>query len=403
MVNVQNSPDLPPDEDLPRGRPAPQANAGTASSRADLVRPAQRRKSLARVAISGPSGGGKTWSALGWGIAFADGGDVICIDTERESAELYADTFKFLHLPWAPPYDPRDLAATIRELSRLHAHDEHEAVVIIDSASHFWRGQGGTLDIASGVFGKWKTARPAQQDLIDAILTSSMHVIVCTRSKMDYKVDTGDDGKQTVTTLGLAPIQDDDLEYEFTVFVTIDRQHRIDVGKTRCDLLAGKSYQPNHQLELAETLAEWLKGGEPLITMAAADALRERTKLIEPQSLRNECRAAIKRQYGEADRLRESDLAPVLELVAGFEAKQAEALAAEAPAGAAGMDAELAAEVHQLILNRAMALPVEAQERVQTWCAANNVILDDERLSPTPPIPELLQVLADEEAAAQAA
>jgi hypothetical protein len=32
------------------------------------------------------------------------------IDTEKESALTYADDFTFDHLPWDPPFEPRELA-----------------------------------------------------------------------------------------------------------------------------------------------------------------------------------------------------------------------------------------------------------------------------------------------------
>lgn len=275
----------------------------TSSSRANLVRPASRRRSFARLALSGPAGSGKTWSALSIAEELAEGGSILVIDTEVESAETYADRFKFEHLVWDPPYDPRDLTATITELGR----GQH-AVLIIDSASHFWRGQGGTLDIADGTFGKWKTATPAQDDFVMAVLRTKCHVILCIRSKMAYEVETGDNGKQKVTKLGLAPIQRDDLEYELQVVGNVSMEHRIDIGKTRCPDLSGSSFHPNHEKELGRIYGAWLKGGEPLARQVDVDELIGRFNAIDDEHTRRETKIEFTRVFGKPDQIRESRL-----------------------------------------------------------------------------------------------
>lgn len=277
--------------------------AGTATSRARFARPAVRRRSKARLALSGPSGSGKTWTALGVAEVLAPGGRTVLIDTEFESAELYADNFRFEHLPWEPPYDPRDLAATLQDLGR-GGYD----VIIVDSASHFWRGAGGTLDIADGRFGGWKTATPAQDDLVEAILRSPAHVICCTRAKQSYEVEQDPDGKQKVKKLGLAPIQRDDLEYEFSVVGMLDSEHRLDIGKTRCPDLAGKSFAANHQLEVGAIYGEWLKGGEPLARQADVDALVTAMDGIADADVRKRIKQAFRNELGLPSSLRESQI-----------------------------------------------------------------------------------------------
>lgn len=275
----------------------------SASSRANLVRPASRRRSFARLALSGPAGSGKTWSALSIAEELAEGGSILVIDTEVESAETYADRFKFEHLVWDPPFDPRDLTATIAEVGK----GDH-AVLIIDSASHFWRGSGGTLDIADGTFGKWKTATPAQDDFVMAVLRTKCHVILCIRSKMAYEVETGDNGKQKVTKLGLAPIQRDDLEYELQVVGNVSMEHRIDIGKTRCPDLSGSSFHPNHEKELGRIYGAWLKGGEPLARQVDVDELIARFNAIVDEQTRKETKREFANTFGKPDQIRESRL-----------------------------------------------------------------------------------------------
>ena len=123
-------------------------------SRLANAKPAVRPSLKARLMLSGPAGAGKTYAALE--IAATLGERVLVIDTEKESALTYADQFRFDHLPWRPPFDPRELA------HELVAAGETYDAIIVDSFSHFWTGSGGTLDIADGKFGGWKTARPGQ-------------------------------------------------------------------------------------------------------------------------------------------------------------------------------------------------------------------------------------------------
>src|SRR5690606_18358055 len=111
-------------------------------SRLAQARPAVRPALKARALLSGPPGAGKTRSALIMAEVLAEGGSVLLIDTEKESSLTYADDFTFTHLAWAPPFNPRELAEVVAEAGA--AHD----VVVIDSLTHFWRGDGGTLDIA---------------------------------------------------------------------------------------------------------------------------------------------------------------------------------------------------------------------------------------------------------------
>ena len=190
------------------------------------------------------------------------GGDlakVLMIDTERESALTYADVFPgFAHLPWRPPYDPTELADSLVGLAGQYE------VVIVDSFTHFWRGLGGTLDIADGKFGGWKTARPVQERLVQSVLSMPAHVILCVRSKMDYLVEVGANGKQTITKVGMAPIQEDTLVYEMNVALDIDLEHRITVTKSRTPACpVGRMYPAGHEDKCAEDYARWLEGGVP--------------------------------------------------------------------------------------------------------------------------------------------
>lgn len=229
--------------------------------RLDAIQVATRPKMSGRMMISGPSGSGKTWTGLSMATRLAADagrpGEILWVDTEKESALTYADSFTFHHLPWRPPFDPDEFATTIANLG------ERFAVVGCDSFTHFWRGPGGTLSIADGKFGGWKTARPVQERVTEAILSMPCHMILCVRSKTEYLVTTSG-GKQEVTKVGLAPVQDDDLVYEMNVAMDIDLEHRITVTKSRTAAVpVGRMYPAGMEGKAADDYAEWLAGGTP--------------------------------------------------------------------------------------------------------------------------------------------
>ena len=227
-----------------------------------------------RLMLSGPAGAGKTYSALQIGGVLGE--RVLVIDTEKESALTYADEFTFDHLPWRPPFDPRDLAKDLVEASASYD------VIIVDSFTHFWTGSGGTLDIADGKFGGWKTARPAQEDVtFGGLLSTSAHVIICCRAKMEYLSEEYEDKgrkRQRVTKIGLAPRQDGELEYELNLAAEIDIDHRISISKSRTTAVpVGSSFTAGHADELAKNYAAWLESGEPFADLevrAAVDRAR---------------------------------------------------------------------------------------------------------------------------------
>lgn len=271
----------------------------------DAVRPALK----ARVMLAGPAGAGKTLSSLELAAELAEGGPVLVIDTEKESALTYADWFeqqygyRFKHLAWAPPYDPRELGALIMEAGETYA------AINVDSLSHFWRKSGGTLDIAEGKFSGWKVARPAQEDLLDAILSTQAHLIVCVRSKMEFAQETGDNGKQKVTKLGMAAQQDDTLEYEVNVCGQLDIEHRLTITKSRCiELPVGHYFHPGHVGDMAKVYSAWLKGGEPLARPADIEAIVARFGEITDEEARKAAKVEFVQRFGKPDQIRESRL-----------------------------------------------------------------------------------------------
>lgn len=215
-----------------------------------------------RLAIAGPAGAGKTWTALTFATALAQGAGVALIDTEHGSASKYADDFEFDTLELTT-FHPQKYIDAIRE-----AEAAGYAVLVIDSLSHAWTGTGGVLEEKDKIakqkyggnsFSAWNDATQLQNKLVQALLGSKLHIIATVRSKMDYVLETNDRGKQTPRKVGLAPVQRDDLAYEFDVFGTMEIDNTLIIEKSRCPALSGQVIaKPG--AGVAETLKAWLQG-----------------------------------------------------------------------------------------------------------------------------------------------
>jgi hypothetical protein len=223
-----------------------------------FIRKAERKKAKLRLGISGPSGSGKTWSALE--IAKGMGGKVGMIDTEAGRGELYGSDFDYDIIRLEAPYSPDRYIEAIKTFEKA-GYD----TLIIDSLSHAWVGEGGVLSIVdkagSNSFTQgWKVGTPKQNALIDALVNSKMHIITTLRVKTEYVVEKNDRGKAEPRKVGLAPVQRDGLEYEFTVFMDISNQdHIAHITKDNTKMFDQQFIKPS--TEMGEKLMEWLNTG----------------------------------------------------------------------------------------------------------------------------------------------
>lgn len=282
------------------------------SSRLSQARKAVRPALKGRMMLSGPAGAGKTRSALIIAGVLAEGQPILGIDTEKESMLTYADDFDFTHLPWAPPYDPRELVTVLAEAGPEYG------VIIVDSLSHFWRKEGGVLDIANGKFTGWKDARPVQEDLVEAILNCPAHVVLGVRSKVEHTQET-ENGKQVVKKLGMAAQQDDDLEFEMNVAIELSMDHTATISKSRTTVLpVSRAFRPGQIAEMARLYGDWLKGGEPPAARDILADLLDRIEKLEPER-RKACKNEFVVKFGRPEQLRESQVADADALVYGWE------------------------------------------------------------------------------------
>lgn len=198
-----------------------------------VIQKATKEGTKARIAISGVSGSGKTYSSLQIATGLAGKKGKICfIDSENKSARKYADRFNFDVIDL-----PKKNILTYGEAIDVAADAGYD-VLIIDSMSHAWDElveEVNRLSTSSKFRGNtwaaWSYGTPKQRAFIQHILDFPGHVICCFRVKTEWVVD--EVARNRPVKVGLAPISGKGIEFEFDINLEIDSQHNAMVSKDR--------------------------------------------------------------------------------------------------------------------------------------------------------------------------
>lgn len=238
---------------------------------------ATKTQAKLRLALAGLAGAGKTYSALAIASAIAEqmrsaghgAGRIALIDTEHESASLYADRFDFDTMP-LDNHSPRAYVEGIKEAEQA-GYD----LIIIDSLSHAWAGKNGALEQKDNAAARggnswtaWRDITPMHNALVDAMLACRMHLIATMRTKMEY-IQTTEGGKTKIEKVGLAAIQREGMEYEFTIVGDLDLSNMMRVSKTRLAgvLNPGDTFERPGEL-FARKVYGWLMSGAVPVAVA---------------------------------------------------------------------------------------------------------------------------------------
>lgn len=227
-----------------------------------MFKKATRSTSKLKLALTGPSGSGKTYSALQIAKGLVPGGKYAVIDTENGSASLYSGR--------GVAFDVAEMHSPFLTEKYIQAIKAAEAagydVLIIDSLSHAWNGEGGLLqqkeqlDARGGnSFTNWSKVTPKHEAFTAAILQANIHIIATMRSKQDYVLQDNGKGKQAPIKVGLAPVQREGLEYEFTTVLDIAMDHGAQASKDRTGIFNTIRKLSEKDGEL---LAKWLNAEE---------------------------------------------------------------------------------------------------------------------------------------------
>jgi len=265
-------------------------------------RPAIREAVGLLIGLIGPSGGGKTFSAmrLASGIVGPEGRFAV-IDTEARRALHYAEMFKFDHCELHPPFRPSSYSDAI-----LAADKAGYKAIIVDSESHEWAGEGGILDwqeaelnrMAGDDYKKreackmaaWIKPKMEHKKMVQRFLQIKANLILCFRAEEKteminpYKIALSEwdrmgidekdrperphpsndlPDKTVIRSKGWQPICDKNMPYELTVsFLVLPEKPGI--GQPIKLQEQHKAIFPTGKLldeEAGKRIAEWAKGG----------------------------------------------------------------------------------------------------------------------------------------------
>jgi hypothetical protein len=200
-------------------------------------RPAVREAVALLIGGIGPSGGGKTFTAmrLASGIV-GKGKKFAIIDTEARRSLHYAGMFDFDMGELKPPFRPQAYAEAIKA-----ADEAGYKAIIVDSFSHEWAGEGGILDWQEEELTRmagedwkrreackmasWIKPKMAHKQMVQRLLQVRANLILCFRAEEKIAMEKDSQGKMVIVPKGWQPICEKNLPYELTVsfLLTPDR------------------------------------------------------------------------------------------------------------------------------------------------------------------------------------
>ncbi|WP_270287444.1 AAA family ATPase [Enterococcus faecalis] len=174
------------------------------------IKKAKREKIKVPIMITGASGSGKTVSALfiAKGIIEKMHSDLSeqeqwekigVIDTEHKRSLLYADSTignvdigEFLHIDFEAPFTVQRYIQAFNLFKQAGVE-----VVIVDSLTHAWSGEGGILEqVENHQRGNsknqmlaWNKVKPLEKEFLKLVTGNSMYVIGTSRSKQAYDME----------------------------------------------------------------------------------------------------------------------------------------------------------------------------------------------------------------------
>jgi hypothetical protein len=241
-------------------------------------RPAVRENVPWMIGLSGGTGSGKTYSALLLASGMSGGKPFAVIDTENGRARHYADMFRFDTADLEPPFRPERYAEAI-----IAADEAGYPVIVVDSMTHEYVGDGGILDWQdeefhrmgareSVKFSSWIAPKQGHKRMVTALLQRKAHIIMCFRAEEKIEIVKDERGKTQVVPKrslvgldGWVPITEKTLPYELTMSLLLLAQ---EAGVPK-PIKLQEQHRPLVPLDrpltadVGAALAEWAKGAPP--------------------------------------------------------------------------------------------------------------------------------------------
>lgn len=278
---------------------------------------AKREKVKVPILLMGASGSGKTLSALLVAKGMIERmfpkltedeqwEKIGFIDTEHRRSNLYVNTEhagvvigSFLKVDLTAPYLATNYKRAFDMLKQASAE-----VIIVDSLSSAWSGEGGILaridELGCG-FDKWSQVTPDQRMLLSILMDTDAHVIATVRSKQGVEVTRNDRGKTKIEKIGLKPEYKDGLEYEFAITFQLYENHLAEAMKDNSSLFPEATLLSRESGAIIYDWAE--KGVDPKAEerRRIQGALDSINKLVGDDELLNRKLTEFKNELGNQD------------------------------------------------------------------------------------------------------
>lgn len=266
-------------------------------------RRAVREKVPLIIGLSGGTGSGKTFSAMRLAKGMSNGKPFVVIDTENGRASHYADQFVFDVLDLRAPFSPDAYAEAIADADKAGY-----PVIVVDSMSHVWAGDGGVLDWQENELDRmagddwkrrenckmaaWIKPKMAHKHMMQTLLHVKAHLLLCFRAEEKIemvKVDGKMEVRKKDTLIGKdgwVPICEKNVPFEATCSflllasnpgiphpIKLQEQHKF-------------CFNPNAPIDefAGEQLAKWAIGVKD---KAQGDGLKHAEKQAEPQKIQD--------------------------------------------------------------------------------------------------------------------
>ena len=270
------------------------------------IKKASRSLTYVKILLTGPSGSGKSMSALTLATGMTHkipdtGGNstrIGYIGSESGRDELYADRFDYDLIS----LDEKD--KTVRGYSTaldMFVKNGYK-IIIIDSLSHLW---DEVIDEVSKAekskkyktsITNWAENKKPNKKFLQKILSTEAHIICTARGKDQYIVEN-ENGRNVFKKVGVGAQQDKDAEYEFMISFLLDQKtHRATATKDNTMI-----YDFSYSGEESHVLTEI--DGEKIMEWAVEGRPEEWANLEKCRELKNKIIETAKEKGGESNQI----------------------------------------------------------------------------------------------------
>jgi hypothetical protein len=235
------------------------------------IEPVSRKGMRLLISLYGMSETGKTLSALRLACGIEpDPKKRLLLDSEGgQRGRAYVDHVPggYMYASLTPPFSPERYIEAINEIEQAGTN-----VLVIDSISHVWAAEGGILDMVEVAtekndMAKWAKPKRRLGKLTRRLLSSDMHIILCSRAKQPMVETTDEHGKKKYVPGPIVPVQEKNLKYDITIMAHMLGDGRFSIAKEdggKCPGALREVFKSADVMdeEMGRKLIEWIGGAD---------------------------------------------------------------------------------------------------------------------------------------------